>query len=268
MGGRQGLPSCSDQLPVTGLCRHCHPACHPLGNPSPASASATTAGTLLIAKNPDAAAWLAAAFRDGSSSGSSSSSPAGGRGSAQQRSRAAVSTPATGAASPGSIRKTYWAVVVKREASRRIPASGSIDLPVPSSKDSGQLQPARTRFRLLRQSERLAWLELCPATGRKHQLRLHCAQGLQAAVLGDGVYGKLRSLGQEAALTDLRQQMESSGDSDDGSSSGGGWPPLFLHCRSLSVRRPGASRGRVLSAPLPAAWQALLEQQSWPLPPS
>ena len=152
-------------------------------------------------------------------------------------------------------------MVVKGEASRRIPASGSIDLPVPSSKDAGQLQAAQTRFRLLRQSERLAWLELCPATGRKHQLRLHCAQGLQAAVLGDGRYGELRSLGQEAALTDLRQQMDSSG-----GSSSGGWPPLFLHCRSLSVRRPGASRGRVLLAPLPDAWQALLEQQGWPLP--
>ena len=139
---------------------------------------------------------------------------------------------------------------------------------MPSSKDAGQLQPARTRFRLLRQSERLAWLELTPATGRKHQLRLHCAQGLQTAVLGDGLYGKLRCLGQEAALTDLRQQMESSGDGTSSSSSGGGWPPLFLHCRSLSVRRPGASRGRVLTAPLPDAWQALLDLQGWPLPAS
>ena len=34
----------------------------------------------------------------------------------------------------------------------------------------------------------LLWLELRPVTGRRHQLRAHCAAGLAAPILGDSVY--------------------------------------------------------------------------------
>lgn len=45
-----------------------------------------------------------------------------------------------------------------------LPATGCIRLAVPSSKDPGQAVPAETRFRVLHQGPRLAWLELRPAT--------------------------------------------------------------------------------------------------------
>ena len=127
----------------------CSPPC------LPALPTCPPPGVLLIAKSPDAAAWLSAAFKDGSSS-----SGGGSRG-----------------GSSGSIEKTYWAVVVREgggdpgSSSRRragpgrsswLPVAGTVSLPVPSSKDAEQLQPAHTAFRVLRQSDTLAWLELQP----------------------------------------------------------------------------------------------------------
>ncbi|PRW57629.1 pseudouridine synthase [Chlorella sorokiniana] len=216
-----------------------------------------TTGVLLLAKSPDAAAWLSAAFRDdGSSSctigktywavvaregGGSDSSSSSGR---------AGQIMSSGSSSPSRQQR-------QGKRSGWLPPSGTVSLPVPSSRDPEQLQPAHTAFRVLQQSEGLAWLELRPTTGRKHQLRRHCA-ALGAPVLGDGRYGALRSPGQAAALADLQQH--GSGVSD---------PPLLLHCRQLELRRPGGSKGGSqlkIAAPLPAAWRALLQQQGWPLP--
>ena len=265
------------------------------------------AGVLLIAKSPDAAASLSAAFRD---DGSSS----------------------------WGISKTYWAVVAREGSSRDyssstttstssrtskqrsgghggwLPPSGTVNLPVPSSRDPEQLQPAHTAFRVLQQSESLAWLELrptvsrerlklsyvftldriqpvplvnifscpcacwrgaslshrpihshpatpAPQTGRKHQLRRHCAE-LGAPILGDERYGALRSPAHAAALADL-QQLSGSG---RGSGSG---PPLLLHCRQLELKRPAGGKGSAplrVEAPLPATWRTLLQRQGWPLP--
>ncbi|EFN57314.1 hypothetical protein CHLNCDRAFT_12398, partial [Chlorella variabilis] len=131
-----------------------------------------TTGALLLARGPDAAAWLAAAFRE--SSGGSGGS---GRGDSS---------------SGASIQKQYWAVVALPEGggAHRLPAAGAISLPVPGGRGgAAAAQPALTRYRVLHRGGGLAWLELAPATGRKHQLRLHCAQGLGAAILGDGRYG-------------------------------------------------------------------------------
>ncbi len=99
-------------------------------------------------------------------------------------------------------------------------------------------------------------------TGRKHQLRRHCA-ALGAPILGDGRYGALRSPGQAAALADLQQH------SDGGAGGSGSGPPLLLHCRQLELRRQGGGKLTAavkIEAPLPKAWQALLQRQGWPLP--
>ncbi|KAL4419521.1 hypothetical protein ABPG77_005752 [Micractinium sp. CCAP 211/92] len=227
-----------------------------------------TTGALLLAQNPDAAAWLAAAFKQGSldGAGSSSSSSSG-----------AAGRKAAHAAQPASIRKTYWAVVARGEegepgAALRtpgqlgggrgwLPRSGCVRLAVPSSKETGEALPAETRYRVLHQGSHLAWLELRPSTGRKHQLRLHCAHGLGAPILGDSRYGQVRSGAQAAALATVQQ-------AGGGAAAGRSEPPLFLHCRQLLVRRPGGRQAAVqVTAPLPAPWCALLEQQGWPLPP-
>ena len=39
--------------------------------------------------------------------------------------------------------------------------------------------------------ELYGWLELRPLTGRKHQLRAHCAAALGGAIVGDFKYGAL-----------------------------------------------------------------------------
>ncbi|XP_038705602.1 RNA pseudouridine synthase 4, mitochondrial isoform X2 [Tripterygium wilfordii] len=51
-------------------------------------------------------------------------------------------------------------------------------------------QHAITQYQVIRSSSHgLTWLELCPLTGRKHQLRVHCAQVLGTPIVGDYKYG-------------------------------------------------------------------------------
>lgn len=55
---------------------------------------------------------------------------------------------------------------------------------------------ATTVYRVLKTvGEKVAWLELTPQTGRTHQLRIHCTEGLKTPIMGDGKYG-----GQEAHM--------------------------------------------------------------------
>jgi len=92
----------------------------------------------------------------------------------------------------GRARKTYWAVVRGAPSGER----GRIDaaLAKRTSKAGWRMvvdpagQPASTSWRILGRSQGLAWLELHPATGRTHQIRVHCAH-LGCPVLGDPIYG-------------------------------------------------------------------------------
>lgn len=56
-------------------------------------------------------------------------------------------------------------------------------------------KPSRTRWRLLEARDGRALVEFRPETGRTHQIRVHAATGLGAAVLGDPVYGRVDRLG-------------------------------------------------------------------------
>lgn len=77
------------------------------------------------------------------------------------------------------VQKTYWALVLGRPKEQ----SGLIELPIDG-------KPARTKYRVIQNLDRKsAWLELQPHTGRKHQLRIHCAYGLGTPILGDGRFG-------------------------------------------------------------------------------
>jgi 23S rRNA pseudouridine955/2504/2580 synthase len=121
-----------------------------------------TSGVLLLARTPGTAAKLAALFR--------------GR----------------------DVQKTYWAVTARRP----IPSEGRIDLPLrrlggargertavaePGDKEAVR---ALTLYRTLdHASQKLAWLELSPLTGRTHQLRVHCV-AIGAPILGDVKYAR------------------------------------------------------------------------------
>lgn len=95
--------------------------------------------------------------------------------------------------SAGKIGKRYWAIVEGR-VSR---PSGRIDLALRKvNKKTGWRmivdpdgQRAVTRWRLMGEAENRSWLELEPETGRTHQIRVHCAEGLKSQVLFDPVYG-------------------------------------------------------------------------------
>lgn len=120
-----------------------------------------TSGVLVLARSAAVAARLAAAFR--------------GR----------------------DVEKTYWALVVGRPEGQE----GRIDLALAklagprgertrAVEDREEGARAITDFRVLDTAKRrVSWLELRPLTGRTHQLRVHCAEGLGCPVLGDGKYG-------------------------------------------------------------------------------
>jgi 23S rRNA pseudouridine955/2504/2580 synthase len=158
-----------------------------------------TSGVLVLARTAAAAAKLASAFR--------------GR----------------------DVQKTYWAVVVGEPS----PPEGRIDIAL--AKRAGArgertqaLDPeeakdgarAVTDFRTLDAARRkAAWMELRPLTGRTHQLRVHCAEGLGCPILGDGKYG-----GAEAHLEGLSGQ-------------------LHLHARALRLPHPAGGWLEVAAPP-------------------
>ncbi len=174
----------------------------------------------------------------------------------------------------------------------------------------GALEEGRSLIRdrgdVANQQQRLAWLELKPVTGRKHQIRLHCAHALGSPVLGDVEYG-----GRDARLhamhaVRLNDQQRGPGKGGDGVVDGGVEADgvtlgrdshgdkrlcpqavvdkglhadavidpnaLFLHCRSLGIsciregRRGQQGSTTTVTAPLPLHWQALFRQQGWPVP--
>ncbi|XP_059447016.1 RNA pseudouridine synthase 4, mitochondrial [Corylus avellana] len=99
------------------------------------------------------------------------------------------------------LQRRYWALVI---GSPRRP-KGLISAPlgkmvVDNGKsdritviDNGQnmsAQHAITEYRVLKSScHGCTWLELSPLTGRKHQLRVHCAEVLGTPIVGDLKYG-------------------------------------------------------------------------------
>ncbi|XP_064959107.1 RNA pseudouridine synthase 4, mitochondrial-like isoform X2 [Musa acuminata AAA Group] len=55
---------------------------------------------------------------------------------------------------------------------------------------SASSQHALTEYKVIRSSHDYTWLELFPLTGRKHQLRVHCAEVLGTPIVGDHKYGR------------------------------------------------------------------------------
>lgn len=118
-----------------------------------------------------------------------------------------------------TVQKTYWALVygVPREKKGIISLSLAKKPDLKGEKVRVDLHSglnATTAYRVIEVSEgRASWLELTPLTGRMHQLRVHCAEGLKTPILGDGKYG-----GKEAFLL--------------------GHKALQLHARKLTIPLP------------------------------
>ncbi|HEU0044281.1 RNA pseudouridine synthase [Sphingomonas sp.] len=95
----------------------------------------------------------------------------------------------------GEVDKTYLAVLDGVPEGEE----GLIDLPLlkVSSAAAGWRMVAdpkgkasRTAWRVLRTEDGRSLVEFRPETGRTHQIRVHAATGLGAAVVGDPVYGR------------------------------------------------------------------------------
>ena len=90
-------------------------------------------------------------------------------------------------------------------------------------------QSARTGWKVLAASGTHALIQLAPATGRMHQIRIHLAH-LGCPILGDTIYG-----------TGLQ-----------------GAPRLMLHALKLEIKRPSGVTA-TLEAPLPDIFGEIAE---------
>lgn len=136
-----------------------------------------------------------------------------------------------------AVTKTYWSVV----AGEPDGDSGVIDMALGkiSSAEAGwRMVPdprgkdAVTAWRVLARRKDRTLVELTPATGRTHQLRVHMASGLGLPIVGDPVY---------AHAPDGCLPARAG--------------PMLLHARALSVPREGKP-AIVARAPLPADFVA------------
>ncbi|MDR2682186.1 MAG: RluA family pseudouridine synthase [Holosporaceae bacterium] len=121
------------------------------------------------------------------------------------------------------IQKTYLAVVDASNRRFSEAEEGSIDNFL--TNERGVNLRAVTRYRCRKSTEQYALLELKPSTGRKHQLRIHCAMVLNAPILGDEKYNR-----------DLKHKK------------------LFLHAQRVSIKELQLD----ISAPIPQYFEEFL----------
>ncbi|KAJ1560884.1 Mitochondrial RNA pseudouridine synthase rpusd4 [Cladochytrium tenue] len=101
--------------------------------------------------------------------------------------------------------------------------------------DGQSVKLAETFFKTISSDSFLALVELKPKTGRKHQLRVHCAQVLQAPILGDYKYGP----GMTAQLRNAFKSEKVA--------------KLSLHLREIKIKDwHGPGKDLAVSAPLPS----------------
>ncbi len=150
--------------------------------------------------------------------------------------------------------KTYLAVV--EGAPDRM--EGIIDLPLAPDPKSpirlkmearrdGRGRPALTRFKVLERGERFSLLQVRPATGRQHQIRVHLA-AVGHPVVGDKIYGPeerlfLKAL--EGRLTPEEKERLI-------------LPRHALHAWKLRFLHPVEGEEMEITAPLPADMAGLM----------
>lgn len=162
----------------------------------------------------------------------------------------------------GNLKKRYLAIT------KNIPklALGEIDIPISEVKVEGKIKmtlkphyspdlkpvmkkrtggsDAITRYRILATSDKCALLECVPLTGKKHQIRVHLAYGLDCPILGDHKYSHFNRMApmklHPVMLQKLRIQQSKV-------------RHLAVHLHARSIAIPEYLNGRTLfvSAPLP-----------------
>ncbi|ORY40176.1 pseudouridine synthase [Rhizoclosmatium globosum] len=111
---------------------------------------------------------------------------------------------------------------------------------LPDNKNA--VKKAVSDFKILAKQKHVSHLELSPATGRKHQLRLHCAEFLKTPILGDYKYGPGCPKQLRSAFGNIKTV------------------PIHLHMYEISIRDwYGEGKNLCVQAPLPAHFTRTLK---------
>ena len=217
-----------------------------------------TTGCLILARTREAQRTLAGYFQD--------RARVARRGSGR-------STKTTSPESLGDVRRVYWALV---SATSTLASRGTIDAALLTThagvtlKPGAGAKPAATDYEVISRASpdfvaptaagRVpAVLALVPRTGRKHQLRVHCAGALDAAIVGDYKYG-YRDVSRTGGVADdwrrvlrdideRRTRRLNDAGLADGEVRGTG-VPLHLHARCVEFTHPSSGeRVRVVAPP-------------------
>ncbi|GER44844.1 pseudouridine synthase family protein [Striga asiatica] len=152
------------------------------------------------------------------------------------------------------LQKKYYALVIgcprRREGLISVPLMKVIvdngkseRITVVDNNHSLSVQHSVTEYRVIASSHGYSWLELIPFTGRKHQLRVHCAEVLGTPIVGDYKYGwqAHKKLGQfTESASDFKRdhkmtkiKHDSIGFELEGGSISDKQPFLHLHCKEM-----------------------------------
>ena len=139
-----------------------------------------------------------------------------------------------------SVRKAYVADVVRPLAALRAAKRGTIDLPLSDDPERRPCQrvdygpggkAASTSWAIEEEAAHACRMRLEPASGRRHQLRMHML-ALGAAIAGDGLYEDTAAV--ESSVTD-----DESADTAVASAAQDSRPPrLHLHAAELGFAHP------------------------------
>lgn len=149
--------------------------------------------------------------------------------------------------SSGMLSKIYWALVYGRptvlEGLIRAPLSrvavGDNDRrKIIVSEDPDRSITSKTEYSVRDYAGNLCSLvELSPVTGRKHQLRVHCADILRCPIIGDRKYGTEESMAPRGLLEVLQRRSEETASETETDRA----MPLMLHARSIVLPFPKTS---------------------------
>ncbi|KAL6863793.1 hypothetical protein ACP4OV_016696 [Aristida adscensionis] len=129
-------------------------------------------------------------------------------------------------------------------------------LTVRAGSNTGSVQDALTEYCVIEYCPQgYTWLELFPRTGRKHQLRVHCAEVLGTPILGDYKYGRQahqnwtplpmpRKIDEEM----LKKRKLPFGLTQGGGSIAEDEPQLHLHCKQMILPDISAALQRLQSS--------------------
>lgn len=153
-----------------------------------------------------------------------------------------------------ALQRKYWALVIGTpKHSKGLISAPLVKIVLDDGKseritiarntESTSSQHALTEYKVIKSSPQgYTWLELCPLTGRKHQLRVHCAEYLGTPIVGDYKYGwQAHRKWVPTPCTDpMGERPKSSsrqklpfGLNFEGGSISEKQPRLHLHCRQM-----------------------------------